>query len=293
MATAHVVAKRKLKVILYNQEYPGPVELREYRMGLWKEGIQAVGDKVEMVNSSETQFGDVVITWGPRTTHIAHRKALHHLIMECGFLGDRLSNFYVGWSGLNGMGKMPVKPIKGRGEPWYHLLKKLPKRNGHRNLMICGQVSKDASLIPLMYDEAYRPAAYKLHLAGVARHFESLGLAVGFRGHPMDQVWTNMVRPEVFSFDEAGWDKDRIFQWADIAFAFSSNTLVEAFLEGIDVIPAHPTSLCWDVRSWVGEQNYFTHDQRIAWLDKVASCQWSADEIKSGEAWAAIRNGMM
>lgn len=282
--------RRKLKAILYNQSYPASPPLREWRMELWKKGIEESGDAAEMLSSDPDQFGDVCITWGPRTTAQAHLKGMHHIIMECGFLGDRLNNFYVGYSGLNGFGVCPTIVRKNAGEEWYPLLKPLPKRKGHAHAAIFGQVAKDASLIPLCADDEKRPAAYAAWLRNLAAYLERKGLAVGFRGHPSDPVWTNQVRPPVFSFDEAGWDKSRIAEWSDVAVAFSSNALVEAYMEGVDVIPAHPTSLCWDVRSAVDEQQWRTDAQRREWLDMVASCQWSAVQIESGEAWRSIRD---
>lgn len=261
-------------------------------MEMWMEGVRARGDIAEFSTSDPKQFGDVCITWGPRTVEKAHQKAIHHLVMECGFLGDRLDNFFVGWSGLNGMGRCPVPRRKNAGEEWYRMVKPLPKRKEHVNVAIFGQVAKDASLIPLRADDDMRPAAYKLWLAKVADHFANMNMAVGFRGHPSDPAWTNMVRPDVFSFDEGGWDKDRILGWAHLAFAFSSNALVEAYMAGVDVLPAHPTSLCWDIRSQPGRQNWQSVGKRLEWLDFVASNQWSSAQIKSGEAWEAIRDNM-
>lgn len=279
---------RKLKVILYDQDYPGSVELRKRRMGLWEQGVTACGDQVEYVRNDTKQFGDVCITWGPRTADRAHQKALHHLVMECGFFGDRLDNFFVGYSGLNGVGKCPLVRANA-GKPYYDLLKPQPKRERHQNVVIFGQVAQDANLLAMGAEGEGRVYYYRDYLAKVADYFERNGLAVGFRGHPSDTVWTNMVRPNVFSFDEAGWDKARIFEWADLAFAFSSNSLVEAYCEGLDVIPAHPGSLCWDVRSAIHHQHYAGEAGRKMWVDYVASHQWSSREIASGEAWQVIR----
>jgi hypothetical protein len=258
-------------------------------MSLWEEGIRAFGDKPVTLSSDKDQYGDVCITWGPRMPELAHLHAVHHLVMECGFLGDRLNNFFVGFSALNGMGK-PVAPvIQGAGQEWYGDLKPLPKRIEHKNVVILGQVAKDASLIPIHASDDGRPRAYCEYLRRLASFLERRGCAVGFRGHPQDAVWTNMVAPDVFKFDDAGWDKEKVFEWADLAVAFSSNSLVEAFMAGIDVMPAHPGSMCWDVRSTVDQQAYFDDEQRRAWLDQVASSQFSSEDIRSGKAWARIR----
>lgn len=258
-------------------------------MNLWLEGITSCGDRAEMVSSDPSQFGDVCIAWGPRSTEKVHQKAIHHLIMECGFLGDRLDNFYVGFSCLNGMGKAPTPVRQGAGAEWYPLIKERRNMSEHRNVVIFGQVAKDASLLPLAHDDNDRPAAYAKYLQRVSDFFERKGLAVGFRGHPMDPVWTREVHPAVFSFDREGWSKERVLEWADLAFAFSSNALVEAFLYGLDVMPSHPTSLCWDVRSGIDQPNPRTPGQMVEWVDMLASNQWSSAQISSGEAWSSIR----
>lgn len=260
-------------------------------MELWRMGIEKTGDIVEYYSEDPIQFGDVCIAWGPRTAAHAHQKALHHLIMECGFLGDRLDNFYVGWSALNGFGKPAIATRPGAGEPWYDMLQPLPRRGTHKRIVIMGQVAKDASLIPLEASDNDRPIVYRSFLYKVARFFESLGLEVGFRGHPSDPAWTNYVKPPVRNFDDEGWSMGQVLEWADVAFAFSSNSLVEAFMAGVDVIPAHPTSLCWDIRSHIGVQRYLNHKERKTWLDHVASSQWSFESIASGEAWQYIREG--
>jgi hypothetical protein len=281
--------RKKLSVILCDEYYPQAKALRDYRMDLWAEGIAACGDVSESISAIAGQFGDVCITWGPRTVGVAHQRAMHHLVMECGFLGDRLDNFYVGYSGLNGFGKRPAPTREGAGAAWYSELRELPVRDAHKNVVIFGQVAQDASLIPLCASEDDRPLAYKSYLANLANFLERKGLAVGFRGHPMDSVWTDLVAPNVFRFDHSKWPLSKVLEWADLAVAFSSNALVEAHMAGVDVIPAHPTSMCWDIRSGVDMQNYLTMEQRRAWLDDVASAQWSSAQIKSGEAWETIR----
>jgi hypothetical protein len=281
--------ERPLEVILCDQYFPTSTELRDWRMSLWEEGIAEAGDKPIRISSSATQFGDVCITWGPRIPNIAHLHAVHHVVMECGFLGDRLQNFYVGISGLNGMGKSASPVVCGAGSQWYPQLKELPRRAQHKNVVILGQVAKDANLIPLHPSDQERPQIYREYLRKLADYLEYRGCAVGFRGHPADAIDNTTTAPDVFNFDAANWTKEKIFDWADLAVSFSSNSLVEAFMAGVDVLPAHPGSMCWDVRSGVDHQRYFTQEERCGWLDRLASAQWSAEKIKSGEAWKAIR----
>jgi hypothetical protein len=187
------------------------------------------------------------------------------------------------------MGKSASPVVCGAGSQWYPQLKELPRRAQHKNVVILGQVAKDANLIPLHPSDQERPQIYREYLRKLADYLEYRGCAVGFRGHPADAIDNTTTAPDVFNFDAANWTKEKIFDWADLAVSFSSNSLVEAFMAGVDVLPAHPGSMCWDVRSGVDHQRYFTQEERCGWLDRLASAQWSAEKIKSGEAWKAIR----
>jgi len=283
--------KRQALAILFNQGWPLNVQARKDRMDLWSAGISAYGDSWTYVTPEDTQWGDYSIAWGIRGTNVCQTRALRHVVMECGFLGNRLQNYYVGFAGLNGMGKPICPAIPGRGAPWYPQL--APPRTGrrdHYNVVLLGQVARDTSLMALSSDDEKRPAAYKQWLAGVAKLCKKQGMTVAFRGHPLEPSWSGFVKPEgVLDADAEGWTKEYLWRWADLAIAFSSNSLVEAFMAGVDVLPGHPGSLTWRVRSGLNRPRRFTQGQRKAWLDSVASCQWSVDEIKSGEVWGIIR----
>lgn len=262
-------------------------------MNFWKEGIDRdeCGEWEEVQDGTliNNQFGDFCIAWGPRSTNQAQRLALRHVIMECGFLGERtFENFYVGYAGLNGFG-YPVCPVvEGRGEQWYGMVKPAKKVERHQKILVLGQVAHDASLMPFSHTEKARPEAYKGWLSKVIERFHMQGKQVAFKPHPSDPIHsTHFLRDDprlAFRFNSLA----DAFRWADLAVAFSSNSLVEAFMAGVDVMPLHPTSLTWDVRSDLDNPREVSHDERLRWVDKVATYQWSAEQIASGECWRAM-----
>lgn len=289
----------KPSAVLAFTGYPTDPGKKTSRRGMWVEGLTAAGVPWEDYKPHQpSQFADVVVTWGIREAHLYGTRAFRHLVMECGFLGERVfENFYLGWWGLNGGGQLPGPVISGRGEPHYGALR--PAREGrrtHRRVAILGQVHSDSSLFPLS-TVPHANAHTKLPLdvvrwyEGVAKLCRLRNMEMAWRGHPSDPIYCNRSRP-VDALDANDWPKEQLWEWADVAVAFSSNSLLEAYMAGVDVVPAHPQAMVWPVRSELGFPNRHTMDERRAWLDRVASYQWSREEIASGAAWQYVVQGL-
>lgn len=282
-----------MRAVLYAQPQPGAANAKAVRFQAWAEGIRRSGDKVSFLTQSPHQFGDVVISWGIRDAMRAQGMGLHHIVFEVGFLGDRSKWLTVAHSALNGHGRPICPPIAGRGREWYGDL--WPSRKGrteHRNVLIMGQVAGDTALWPLTggTDNSMNSRIlYAQWLAGVVRLCHEQGREVLFRSHPQETAMTAHLPPGVHNADALGWSFEECCEWADVAVAFSSNALVLAYVRGVDVVPAHPQSLCWDVRSHLGQPRRHTPKQRVAWMDAVATHQWSLDEIADGTCWRALR----
>jgi hypothetical protein len=285
----------RVKVILNHVHKP---LCQAKRVLWWKRGIEDRGDEWELENPLESgQFGEAVISWGVRERYVAQQMGLARVVMECGFLGDRLDNWYVGMAGLNGMGHLPGPVIRGRGEPFHELL--WPRRTGrlkHRTATILGQVPGDTNLLAFGTSEPRQVEAYGSWLRKLCPFLDSQGLEVGFRGHPKDLVYgfglLGDERSNVHDFNGLGWTKDEVFEWSDIVVAFNSNALVEAFCFGCDVLPANPGSMCWPVRSALGRPRRIAEREKMRWLDLVASYQWSTAEIQAGDAWRYVADNL-
>lgn len=277
-----------MHAILLNRHSP---TVQRERVCLWEKGIEACGDTWEyQMDAPNDQFADVSIGWGIYQQQQAQRWAYHRVILECGFLGDRTENLFVGIAGLNGSGALPGPVISGRGAQWYGDLRERKPRE-HRRVIVLGQVPSDTNLHAFHGSAETQINAYARWLASMCAQLASRGAEVGFRAHPRDPANRDMLVsmiPFAHDFDKLGWSKEEIFEWADVALAFNSNGLVEAFMAGLDIMPAHPGSMCWDVRSNFGAPRHFTASEKQRWLDKVASYQWNHEEIANGAAWRYI-----
>jgi hypothetical protein len=278
-----------MKAILIGHARPLDDKLRHHLFDAWKDAILEAGDSWERYNNlNSEQFGDVSISWGIRRLEIGVQTGHYSVIMEMGFLGDRShKNFYVGYSGLNGMGKPLLPAAPDRGAPYYERLKPMKSLDSKR-VLIMGQVRGDTNLVDFGPDNS--PGRRLKTVAwwkSQVRHWIQRGYEVGFKPHPHDPISKSTAANDwgVRMFDTL----ESAFDWGGIAVAYNSNSLVDAALAGLHVIPAHAGSLTWPIRSTPGALRNLTEAERRSWLDYVASYQWSPDQFTT--AWRAIKYG--
>jgi hypothetical protein len=224
---------------------------------------------------------------------------MRHVVMECGFLpGNRGQGFgrnhtpAIVYGQLNGCGAQICPTIKGRGERWYEELKERNSRDSHQNILILGQVPYDSSLMSFGIAGDERAVGYLKWLDNVVDLLKAKGKTVGFKPHPYDKKVSHAILRDDPRIDKRLETLDEAFEWADLAIAFTSNSLVEAFMAGVDVMPLHPTSLAWNVRSEIDKPRIASMDVKKHWLDTVATHQFTKDEIESGMVWEIIKKNI-
>jgi len=82
--------------------------------------------------------------------------------------------------------------------------------------------------------------------------------------------------------------------WCVVASA--SNAAVDAIYAGIPVITSDPMSMVYDISSHdLSEVEYPKREQEdmCQWFYNLAYSQWTHEEIKSGEAWSHIKEGII
>lgn len=267
-----------MKAILVNRR-PAKAISHVRSHDLWRLAMGIHGIEFEDVDFTDPhQFADIAFCWGMKSAEWGHARALKTVVTELGFLGDRLTNNYVGYCDLNGRGTPICGVIRGRGEPYYHLIKD-QKKGLVKRVVLFGQVNHDTSLIPMCHDRELRVDTYRKWTDDVIRFLTSKGYEVGWRDHPQAGAHEFHNRKHgvriLDSMDEA-------LDWADTAVAFSSNALVEAALSGLRVIPTSHTSMAWSIRSSLQSPRRLTYPEMVVWLDFVASNQWHRDEITAG-----------
>lgn len=271
-----------MKAILFDQARPIDERLRSLIFDKLKKVIEESGDEWETYNKSNPdQFGDVAITWGIRSREDAVRVASSHIVIENGFLGNRTEEYFsMTYSGLNGKGSPIADVINWRGEEFYHLLKERKPIDG-KKVIVLGQVCGDTNLMAFGNENSpSRRTRVMAWLRSQVELWSSRGYEVAFKPHPFDPISKSMSSQwgiRVFhSLDEA-------FKWADKAVSFNSNSLVDAYLAGLEVLPADNGSLAWPVRHRPIGPEICGRD----WLDYVASHQWHINEFML--AWKEIR----
>ena len=215
--------------------------------------------------------GDFVVCWGWRQARIYRSVFKVVLMVERGYLGDRLKEWVsLAWNGLNGRGDFRLPETvtfdrfrKNFGElnPW--------KEDG-KYILVMGQIAGDASLGRVDLTSWYEMIAKTLK--------EKYGKPVFFRPHPHTKPGKKNFMPKIpvhsVPLQEA----------LDEAFAvvtYNSNSAVDAVISGIPAWSFDEGSMAYAVTSH--DVHVVVRPEREEWAARLAHCQWSLDELVSGE----------
>jgi hypothetical protein len=76
--------------------------------------------------------------------------------------------------------------------------------------------------------------------------------------------------------------------WAVVGW--NSNTLTESVCEGVPTFSLHPSSMAWECSNKnlkrLDNPEYFDRSQ---WLNNLAYCQWTEEEIEKGDPWFHLK----
>lgn len=230
--------------------------------GLRAHGLDVILSDYDGRLRADTQH---VACWGWRLGGALRARGHSVLVMELGYLGDRLAWTSLAWNGLNNRGAVPA-PVDDGGARFArhfgHMLK--PENPDGGYALIIGQVPGDASLRgrDLRPWYAEQAARHGQHMPVYFRpHPEAIKLGHGFDvpGAPiMDGPLADAL---------AG---------ARVVVTYNSNTGVDAVLAGKRATAADKGSMIWD------------YTDRETLLSRLAWRQWTRQEIESGEALAHV-----
>lgn len=235
-------------------------------------GLNVHGITVQRTASVEHAEAGHVACWGWRTGQRLRELGKQVLVMERGYLGDRFAWTSLGWNGLNNRAQFGVKNDGGERfrRHFGDLLQ--PWNPTGDYLLIVGQVPGDASLqgrdLSSWYAEQAKLAA-------------AMGLPARFRPHP--EALKRGYQKAVPGADVLGGDLQSALRGAALVATWNSNTGVDALLAGKPVTVADPGSMVWEQAQGLRRG---AQPDRESWAARLAWCQWSLDEIRSGEAWA-------
>lgn len=250
--------------------------------GAFAEGLERHGWAVDV---GETwRPSDLLIVWGVRRTIDIAAQRRHGgaiVVLERGYIGDRFAWTSVSFGGgLNGRAEFRgAKEDGARFEKHHgHLMRDWQHRDGYA--LLIGQVPNDMSLAPVKgrLDGWYRETAAALKAAG---------WDVRFRPHPV--ALEKRVGGDVPGVPTIGGTLDEALAGAGVVVTFNSNTAVDAVLAGVPAITVDEGSMAWPVTGH--EISDVLRPDRGAWAARLAWCQYSDAEMRSGECWAAV-NGL-
>lgn len=240
--------------------------------GLGANGIEAVLHR-EGIQPTE----DTVACWGWRLGERLRKAGKDVLVMERGYLGNRMEWTSVGWNGLNGRATFPKAFDVARYSDHFPTLLRPWNPSGDHALLI-GQVNGDMSIAGMDF------AAWAAVMVRQMR--QAFGLPVKFRPHP---VAIEHGQPR--NVDGAETVYGNIYDnlsTARVVVTFNSSAAVESLLAGKPTVALDPGSIAWPIAAhtlYVQEE-----PNREAWLGHLAWCQWRIDEIRSGKFWPYLRD---
>lgn len=222
-----------------------------------------------------------VICWGWEVGEFYHNMGCQVLVMERGYIGDRNRWTSLGWNGLNGNAVHPeckyFHPT--RFKQFEHLLK--PFKTGGEYALIIGQVSGDMSLRGVniwdWYDLMVREAA-------------RLPYPIMFRPHPVSIEYGERTTINGATTLKGGLSD--ALEKAAVVITFNSNAATDSVLAGRPTIAMNRGSIMWPIVGHDLVIPLHASSFTLPYLECVSWCQWTIEEIASGDAWEHVKDGV-
>lgn len=263
-----MLADRPLIQIAVNSMTHQAARARQMRAGLARHGITA-----EIVGPSGAT-APIVICWGWRTGSRLRHQGHEVLVMERGYAGNRFAWTSLGWNGLNGRAEFCLKPPPSR-ERWDRHFAPLikPWKTGGDCIVVMGQVPGDM---------ACRNVSMMAWAARSMKQLKAMTeLPVYFRSHPRYSAGALDPKPAFKG------DLNDALTRAAAVITWNSNSGVDAVLAGVPTVAMDVGSMVYGVAAHELTPAPPRPD-RDWWTAALAWCQWSDEEIVSGQAWEFI-----
>lgn len=234
------------------------------------QGLSRHGLKVYVVHQlKHVRKCDFVACWGWRTG--SKLKSTGHLVLmvERGFLGDRIKTWAsLGWNGLNNRATFPLTQDSGERFQTHfgESLKTWREPNQGKYALVLGQNPGDMSLAGRDAFSLVKDYCNQLKMRGIEPRV---------RWHPVHQQ------------PERTLDED--FENAEFSVTFNSNSAVDSVLAGVPCVTHDEGAMSWNVTSHSLDES-LVRPNRERWLAWLAWTQWQIAEMKSGAAWDVVRH---
>ncbi len=269
------LANMPIRQIVLHRKHPhGDLWLAAFKHGLKRHGKKAIWS-----NRFEKSV-DLAVLWGMSQHDLIMRYSaakIPYLILECGFVADRLNYASCGYGGLNGRAD-----FRNEGSPddraGFILRDMVPWReNGTgQYVLIMGQ---------LQGDQATRGVNLKSWYADTAKYIANLGHHVAFRQHPLSRG-EDCPRGAELLLGELPQALNR----ASCVVTYNSNSGVDAVLSGIPTIAIDQGSMVRPVSSrHLGDVVDPPRPDRTQWAQNLTYAQWREEEFRSGRVWEHLK----
>lgn len=236
--------------------------------------------KVEWFNESNYKPSDLAVIWGVRFPKIIEGQKQHgsdFLVMERGYIGDRMKFTSMGFNGLNNRAEFHAKDMPADRWNKYFDGMMRPWKTESGYILLIGQVAGDSSIKGRIILTDW--------LKEVVAELRQIhpGKEIIFRPHPLSRQ-----NQEIPGAEKSRGRLDQDLSGADICVTYNSNTGVEAVIAGVATITMDRGAMAYDVTSHAPDVPIIKPD-RGQWAYDMAYKQWTEEEIASGEAWEHLK----
>lgn len=251
-----------------------------------KEGLARHGIHTDYGVHNQYLGTDLAIIWSWKQPELIRRQlnsGKHLLVMERGFIPNRMEWCSLSFDGFNGRGKGVKAPDDKRFKKHFEHLYAPWQEIKEPTALVIGQVPNDPSLNGLDINEWVRSTCIKLH---------DLGWHVIYRPHPwvVGHIRRGTMPHLTIPYTEVSYrDLQHDFCRAGIVVTYSSNTATESVLQGIPTIAMDEGSVAYPVTSHT--LNHILHKpNRDEWRNDLSYRQWSMEELRNGDAWDFMKS---
>lgn len=242
------------------------------------QGFRLHGVEVEIIpNVAFVGNERTVACWGWRLGEQLRRRGFTVLVIEHGYIGDRMEWLSLSWNGLNNRATWPDHQLD-LDARWdqHHAARLKPWNPCGEYVLLVGQVAGDMALQGRRLE-----GWYALTARACSRFY---GLPVLFRPHPQE-VRKRGHRPGQIpglEYCPSAWDLEECISGARAVVTFNSNTATDAVLAGKPVVAFDQGCMAWDICQRGTFSNDTKEPDRLAWAKRIAGLQFNLDEIRQG-----------
>lgn len=253
-------------------------------------GVTANGDHATLISSRDISnaTGHVTVTWGMRGGRLGimrHSRQVgrRHLILERGYIGDRMKWTSLSFEHITGRGVYAPAPSDGGkrfNEHFAELLKPWA-RDRPSVAVVMGQVKGDMTHRHVDFDRWILAICGRLLKC---KKFEQ----VWFRPHPLELAKGRILRvPRGVQTLTDKTPLPDVLAATKYVVTFNSTSGVDSILAGVHTFAEDAGSMVYGVADrQVGEMK---EPAREPWANALAWKQWSMAELIDGTAWSHYR----